>query len=205
MKNVGMAGAIALVGIGLITIGLGRFDRESVAATSSDRSSRPTNSGRGSTCTTLIFRDEVTVVDTGCDFTFSTPELITQTKDVVPADLLGLGYQQTIKLPWRTGGQFTNFLPLLVFGRDFVTTLDFNPLTLNFGDWQGGISECVGLIDMDADGRLDLVLTQSRSGERRVGYLKNIVEIAPRIPADLNDDGRVNGKDMGLLLSDWTG
>jgi hypothetical protein len=67
----------------------------------------------------------------------------------------------------------------------------------------------IGWRDMDADGDLDLaaylqVDPGSSSGSNVNIYFENIgFERPPPLAADLNQDGYVNGLDLGLLLGQW--
>jgi hypothetical protein len=68
-----------------------------------------------------------------------------------------------------------------------------------------------GWNDMDGDGDLDLIVytrvdaPSLPSGFRTSGWLENIGYERPAQPltADLNQDGYVNGLDLGLLLGQW--
>ncbi len=151
-------------------------------------------------CPTRIFAPEVVVVQTRCGLVGITGE-----KTLLMADLMGLGYDQAIQMPYDNNG---SLVPLQVRGRDFILTMDVDPLDLSFGDWEPGSFSNMngaGLIDMDADGRLDLLVTARRGSEARYGYLRNVTRATPRLPADLNDDGRVDGADLGELFVQWTG
>jgi hypothetical protein len=61
------------------------------------------------------------------------------------------------------------------------------------------------LRDMDDDGDLDLVVSLGVDGSYWWCWLENTgyEKPAPAIAADLNQDGVVNGADMGLLLYAW--
>ena len=62
-----------------------------------------------------------------------------------------------------------------------------------------------GIGDVDGDDMPDLVVAVAGGGTVKMGYLRNIYDGPARIPADLNDDGRVDGQDLGELFVQWTG
>ena len=207
MKNAGMAGAVALVGVGLITIGLPNRGDTAVAVSGfGDPDTICSQVG----CPVNVFDSNVVLMDYPCP-----SNIMTWKPFSVSADLLGLGYDQVVILPSITGSNPTH-VSLQIHARDGVFGMGFELRDLNFGDWIAGtITDAtgVGLMDVDGDGRKDLLVAASDPAggscydnvEVRWGYLRNIYDVPSRLTADLNGDGNVNGADLGELFVQWTG
>ncbi len=63
----------------------------------------------------------------------------------------------------------------------------------------------ISLADIDADSDLDLVLTSGNQNNPQVIVRPNVYPQATTIPADVNNDGLVNGIDLAKVLASWTG
>ena len=196
MKNAGMAGAVALVGIGLLSIGLSNFANRAQAVPAT---SVPMPMSQG-TCQTIELLDpELRPFDLGCE------ELSWPKVQLVTEDVLGIGEPQWIALPRLDYGSLTN-LKILTREGAFEPTIDF--LSLKWAEAGLSTKQVLGAawIDVDKDGRTDLVMIGSalRGGNLAV-WLRNIYDSPARLPADLNHDGRVDGEDLGTLFVQWTG
>ena len=64
----------------------------------------------------------------------------------------------------------------------------------------------MGWRDFDGDGDLDLGVAMLSSGSAMLSvWFENVARpAAPLLVGDVNRDGRVNGADLGILLSNWT-
>ncbi len=197
MKNAGMAGAVALLGIGLITIGLAEFTTDAGAALPETVETR----NRENECRAIPLLDS-TLRPFAMTCETSWPRV-----QLVSADVLNKGTNQWIAMPRIDYGSLTN---LKILTKDGIAVPTVNLLEL---DWeQAGIStnQVVGAawIDVDEDGRLDLVFTGEGIASGFLGtgaWLRNIYDAPARLPADLNHDGKVDGADLGDLFSQWTG
>ena len=198
MKNAGMAGAVALVGIGLITIGLSNFANRADATPAAT-----VNAGPEGDCPTVqLFDSTVRPFNLQCTAAVSWPKVT-----LVSADVLGEGEPQWIAMP-RISFEVVQAELMLLAGSGLVKpSLDLGPL-----DWKAAglqVSSEIrgaGWLDVDSDGRLDLVFIGSGpKGAAAGAWLRNIYDGEPRLPADLNDDGRVDGQDLGELFVQWTG
>jgi hypothetical protein len=99
------------------------------------------------------------------------------------------------------GGAALEF-PVCVLRKETVATLlleqfpGLGNASLRFGRWQ----------DMDGDGDLDIVFRVGGVVGDVWRWLENIgyEKPDPPVAADLNQDGAVNGEDLGMLLAAWT-
>ena len=197
MKNAGIAGAVALVGIGLITVGLAEFTTDADAAfpeTIEPRNPRVR-------CQAIPLLDStLRPFSMACDTSWPKVQLVS-------ADVLNEGSNQWIAMPRIDYGALTD---LKILTTDGIVVPTVNLLEL---DWeQAGIStnQVIGAawLDVDEDGRLDLVFSGEgrRSGSLGTGaWLRNIYDAPARLPADLDNDGDVDGADLGELFVQWTG
>ena len=99
----------------------------------------------------------------------------------------------------KTGAEFTCIMDAALMAKAILKRY---PQTA-YAVWYPG-----GWRDMDSDGDLDLVIvlqTEVGSGARLDGWFENIgfERPIPPLAADLNQDGNVDGVDLGLLLASW--
>ncbi len=203
MKNAGMAGAVALVGIGLITIGVSRWTPPAQATTSSQfpllGGGGFPNSPEEAGCPVELFEPVLRPFLEKCPMTGRRAQ-----NHVIQVDLLGLGYDQPIFLP----SAYDNclFAPMQIITRSEVITMATWLPDLYGSGWGNDCwISAEGLLDVDGDGRLDLVLSSFSGGTKVFAWLRNIYDAPARLPADLNHDGKVDGADLGDLFSQWTG
>ena len=224
MKNVGMAGAVALVGIGLITIGLGREPSNAhppnnrhtlTLATLTPQPSPSRRTGHeGKDCEIEVFEQALRFYATGCE-SAAGDDLFRWEADNARVDLLGTGFDQTVR-----GGvcNVANCLAEAIIALPIqiatphgirIIPLDLCPGgPLEFETVLGFIPSCVkiaGYVDIDEDGRPDVMIRATDGTRFALGWLRNIYDGPARLPADLNDDGRVDGADLGELFVQWTG
>ena len=220
MKNAGMAGAVALVGIGLLSIGIGRESRHAGASTpfttplSSTQMETKLQAGD---CPTIeILEPVLRPFGQGCNTPWYWTEATYST-----ADVLNTGTPQAYKMPQVTNDPNGENPPpdcvqngYLISGQGPVRfaidwfSLDYE--AIGFGGWLGQSGQRlsgIAWVDVDDDGRLDLILKGPRLGTSGpiFAWLRNIYDGPSRLPADLNHDGRVDGEDLGTLFSQWTG
>ncbi len=221
MKNAGMAGAVALVGIGLLSIGIGRESRHAGASTpftTPNSSTQMETKFQEGDCPTIeILEPVLRPFGQGCDTLWYWSEATYST-----ADVLNTGTPQAYKMPQVTRDPTGENPPpdcvrpcYLISGQGPVRlaidwfSLDYE--AIGFDWWAGPASgdrlSGIAWVDVDDDGRLDLILKGPGSpGSGTIfAWLRNIYDGPARLPADLNDDGRVDGADLGELFVQWTG
>ena len=92
---------------------------------------------------------------------------------------------------------------------DGIAETTYTPITIDWTLFIPDLDEYVYLtasssIDIDGDGRRDLIVSTTYEGTRNFYWLKNITA-GSILAADVNVDGRVDGQDLALLLGEWTG
>ena len=226
MKNAGMAGAVALVGIGLITIGLEQ-PSSNAGATRDDvfrpfiRDTKPSSRSlrhprNGDECRISIFEPVLRPYPTSCAVVpgvLSNWDAYGKTHHV---DLLGLGTVQIASSGIAIFEEFCggNKGPLsratYIATPDGIREIEIDLSLegpLDYEEVFGGIPcgvNVVGYMDVDGDGRND-ALIKPLGFTNSMGWLRNNYETPARLPADLNHDGRVDGQDLGELFVQWTG
>ena len=228
MKNAGLAGAIALCGIGLIMIGIGNFvstPRAMAAAPAAGQGPNhivPSLESIGNGCEE--FEEEV----------WFDPTTLRYMCNVANTDFANLLTTMVNKPGFEDingdgrGDQFNNFTRTWRF-QDGWNSEEFGALTFrSIGDqpvygfqniaieWdeflpsdaqQNEVVYVYGVVpaDIDGDGRKDALFVRERSSTNgyELLWLRNITE--PHPLADLNSDGQVNGIDLAFVLQGWTG
>ena len=223
MKNAGMAGAVALVGIGLLSIGLGE---KPLAATTKIHSAYPDRpalkihhdskekaSAYRAKCGIVIFEHVLRPYDTTCipgdEYRWRRQEARVDLLGIGTPQLVRGGYVNTYDFCDGTAGPQDSPIQIALPTGIKIVELDFSPDgPLEFEAVFGFLPCAVavaGYLDVDLDGRPDLILNAGGEGPRALGWLRNIYDGPARLPADLNDDGRVDGADLGELFVQWTG
>ena len=207
MKNTGITFGLCAIGLGLITIGL-NLGTTSVAATTAHTPQR-SMPHTGDSCTLTIFEPVLQPFPGDCP-------VPTQSEGLGGAtiDLLGTGTPQLFSSPqYFRESESPNRLFLLTADGPIYDSVDFSFTgDLDYDAFLGVAASSVtgwGLLDVDRDGHPDLVLKVATccgsNSTVRLGWVRNIYEGVARLPADLNDDGRVDGADLGELFVQWTG
>ena len=216
MKNVGMAGAVALVGIGLTTLGLNESANDANADSSVGSTTRlprqhdgRNSRSRESAC--LMRPVEHWFEFPGealCAINFNF--LVSVEQGDIDGDGVADRFTQTNR-QWNGSWEEERDTGAFSYHRDGESVkLAFTPVAIDWnsvlGDPNGQIVTIIvsKLADIDGDGRRDLIIARQDQAGQTFSWHRNIIQSDPLI-ADINRDGFVNGEDMGLLLGSWTG
>ena len=209
MKNAGMAGAVALVGIGLLSIGLSNFANRAEAVPSGDT---PLDKGLGPgvVCEMLMsnwFEGEGSVL---CSLQEIFP-------DAPYGDLNGDGRSDNlywVQSRWNAGTGWvdrTDYVVSLTTDADGTRTT-WTQILIAVHDWyesELGVSdfeiEKVAQADIDGDGRRDILIRYNNYLDDPSFYWHRNITTGDPLVADINRDGFVNANDLGLLIAAWTG
>ena len=208
MKNAGIAGAVALVGIGLLSIGLSNFANRAEAVPSGTASNEK-RLGPGTVCR----------IENSNWFEGEGRDLCSEQgvfPDAPYGDLNGDGTSDTlwwVSTPWRlgTGWEDRADYSLAITTDGDGTRVTWTQVLDAVHDWYeaefGGSNLEItraAVTDIDGDGRRDLVIRLARGSKNTYRWHRNITMADPLV-ADINRDGFVNAQDLGLLIAAWTG
>jgi len=211
MKNAGMAGAVALVGIGLLSIGLSNFTNraEAVPSAAEQPQGPQTFGGKETSCVThpeeqwFDFPGEALCA---VNFNF----LVNVEQGDINGDGIPDRFTQTNR-QWNGGWEQEPDTGAYSYSYDGESvSLSFTPVAI---DWESVLGNPGGnivsvivskLADIDGDGRRDLIVARQELGKQTFTWHRNITTGNPLV-ADINRDGFVNAQDLGLLIAAWTG
>ena len=226
MKNAGLAGAITLCGIGLIMIGLGNSvstPRAMAAAPAVSSSVDPNEiciprcdagkNGELPYCvakeTEIWFEMVPRQLCAGDGYGLSTIAFSggDLNGDRIPDSLSG-GIRYWSDGAWS--GDSTDLFAFSIELSDGVAKTTYTPIQIDWSlfvldpESDTSVRKASNPIDIDGDGRRDLVVRSNSDGITNWFWLKNITA-GSVLTADVNVDGRVDGIDLALVLGQWTG
>ena len=218
MNSTIMTGAILLATIGMVLASQGRMAGTAEAAyvpRGSGSYEHRSNRLAGADCPTIeVLEPFLRPFGGECETVAYWPE-----RSFAEADVLNSGLSQTWKMPQILGDPSsdpTRVRPGYVIRGSGVerlaldwSSLDYKSVGIDLSGFGNSGERLCGIawIDIDEDGRLDLVLKGPQTGSNApvFAWLRNIYNGPARLPADLNHDGRVDGQDLGELFVQWTG